>query len=291
MRILEKLRHSIIPLCQAGDVFSLIIGQGGSFPLAFVVPILNTSYEIKSKLSQASCITWSHGCLEGPLGITLHSWTMCSAWYDPLHSWFLREKNYLFSSNLTASALECQQVEPHRAKHVSVSPVIILTPRSSQLCLKFPRSFSVLGASEEEGAEKIKKHWQAMSQVKSMRLRMLINLSFSDTLGSRSHLLLQMLHLAGPFDWIRGADRWHWLHCKGDGRVIRRGGVLYWGRDYEFSPENPLQLLNQMLRNLGVGRRKGWVLGKREKDIICFPKLLPPSFTAIPSVPLHRFLF
>lgn len=35
-----------------------------------------------------------------------------------------------------------------------------------------------------------------------------------------------------------------------------RGGMIYTGRDGEFRPVNPLQLLNQMLRNLGPGRSK-----------------------------------
>lgn len=136
-----------------------------------------------------------------------------------------------------------------------------------------------------------KKHWQPMSQAKSMWLRMLINLSLSDTLSYHPHLLPRLLHPAGALIEF-GADRPHWLHCKGSACVIKRGGMLYLGRDDEFKQVNPLQLFSQMLRNLDMGRRKRASHPRKEKRaIICFPRLSPPGSPAILSVLLHRFLF
>lgn len=74
-----------------------------------------------------------------------------------------------------------------------------------------------------------------------------------------------------------GADRLHQLCCKGDGSIII-SGTLYWGRDDAFKRVNSLEE--------AVSHQ-----GKEERDVICFPLLLPPGFIAASSVLLHRLLF
>lgn len=192
-------------------------------------------------------------CLEGPRGITLESWTTGSAWYDPLHSGFLREIICLHQvlQQQPWSARKSSHTEPSaRLSHQFSYPCqeLLSYAWNSQVAAVFLEHLQRREQTEN------KKHWQSMSQAQSVWLRMLINLSLSDTLGYHPHLLLQRLRPAGTFDWICGADRPHGLHCKGS--IIMRGGMLYTGRDGEFRPVNPLQLLNQMLRNLGLGRSK-----------------------------------
>ena len=138
--------------CQAVDVFSFIIGQGALAHLVFLVPF------------------WKHiiwDCIKGITGLMLYvvlkalwkhlqaSHWIAGPWALPgmipsaLDSWgksFVCIKPH--RRHQSWSTGKCSHREPH------VSPVLILTPESSQLCLKFPRSFGVLGASEEEGANR-----------------------------------------------------------------------------------------------------------------------------------------
>lgn len=52
--------------------------------------------------------------------------------------------------------------------------------------------------------------------------------------------------------------------------------MLYLGRDDEFRPVSPLQLLNQMLRNLGLAGRKGGESSREGEE--CY--LLSLAFTS-----------
>lgn len=206
--------------------------------------------------------------LEGLRGITLDSWTTGSAWYDPHLSGFLREIICLYQ------VLQQQPWSARKSSHPE--PSARLSHQFSDSCQEVlsyawnsQEAAVFLEHLQRREQTENKKRWQSMRQAQSMCLRMLINLSLSDTLGYRPHLLLQRLRPAGAFDWICGADGPHGLCCKGS--IIMRGGMLYTGRDGEFRPVNPLQLLKQMLRNLGLGRSElrlgvgAWGVGVRSE--------------------------
>lgn len=198
---------------------------------------------------------------------------MSSAWYDLLHSGFLREIICLHQvlQHQPLRAGKCSRTEPsacvsHQFSHACQE--VLSYARDSQEASVF------LKCLKRREQTETKKHCQPMRQAKSMWLRTLINLSLSDILGYHPHLLLQTLHPAGAFDWICGADSLHSLSCKGS--ISIQGGMLYLGRDDEFRPVNPLQLLNQMLRNLGLARRKEGESSREGEE--CY--LLSPAFTS-----------
>ena len=207
------------PICVRLGIFShSSLAKEVWSPLAFLVFILKISYQIKLKVSPASCFAWY---LKLPGRTSGHhteclDHELCLVWSPAL--WLLVRNDCL-----------CQvlQHQPWSASKCSpTEPSIHLSHQFSYSCQKI---LSYARNSQEVSVFLEHLKWREQTQNKKtlatdepseelVCLRALINLSLWHP-HYHPHLHLQMLHPAGAFDWICGADSWHQLHCEGDGGV------------------------------------------------------------------------